>query len=509
MVSLADRQAEGVPRHGRALRARYDAAQATDNYANWWLAADHKSADAAASASIRKTLRSRARYEIGNSPFAKRIINVLARDVIGTGPRLQMHLDDEAANRIVEREFTTWSRAIRLAMKLQVARKAKAGDGEAFLFRGENLGLPSDVVPLDVALIECDRVTTPVYIQITAGKSTVDGIEFDTWGNPAWYHVLKTHPGATFTSLTLQYDRVSADNLTHWFTPERPGQHRGVPEITAALTRLAEFRRWTNAVIDAAQNAAHLAMVFESTSPLSEDDEIPKPLEVVELERNAVTVAPFGHHLGQMKPEQPPATHRAFTRVILTEIGACFEMPYNIAVGDSSEYNYASGRLDHQSYFKKIRDERADCESVILDPLLKDFIEVGRHGFTGLDADALLKDWRRHTWEWDGDEHVDPDKESKGQERRLKIKTTSPQRECARGGANWEEVQDENLTAEFRERKQRLELQKKFGLSDEDMTKTEAARPKDPRGRPEKDDEDAGDAEALIEEKIEETLKRR
>jgi hypothetical protein len=32
-----------------------------------------------------------------------------------------------------------------------------------------------------------------------------------------------------------------------------------------------------------------------------------------------------------------------------------FRSPFNVAAGNSSGYNYASGRLDHQTYFKAIR----------------------------------------------------------------------------------------------------------------------------------------------------------
>jgi len=481
VVVLSEKQ--GRPfRQNRQLRARYDAAQTTVDNANWWAAADLKSADASASAGVRKTLRSRARYEIANSPYARRIINVLARDVIGTGPRLQMHLDDTEANRIVEREFRIWSATINLARKLNLARKAKAGDGEAFLFLAENLGLPDDVVPLDVVPIECDRITTPVFKRGRPGKSTVDGIEFDAYGNPAFYHVLKSHPGDSLTSLMLDYESRPARDVIHWFAADRPGQHRGIPEITAALPRLVEFRRWTNAVIDAAQNAAHLSPVFYTEQTLADDEEIPAPLDVIELERDVATVAPYGYKIGGVKAEHPATTHRDFARVILTEIGACFEMPYNIAVGDSSDYNYASGRLDHQAYFKKIRDDRHECEITVLDRILKAFIETGRYRFAGVRPDLLLQQWRAHTWEWDGDEHVDPDKESRGQERRLRMKTTSPQRECAKAGGNWEEIQDENVEAEMRERRKRLELQKKYGLSDEDMAKTDQAMRRDQRG---------------------------
>ncbi len=34
-------------------------------------------------------------------------------------------------------------------------------------------------------------------------------------------------------------------------------------------------------------------------------------------------------------------------------------MPYNVATGNSSCYNYASGRLDHQTRFKSIRVDQA------------------------------------------------------------------------------------------------------------------------------------------------------
>ena len=45
-------------------------------------------------------------------------------------------------------------------------------------------------------------------------------------------------------------------------------------------------------------------------------------------------------------------------------------MPFNIAAGNSSGYNYSSGRLDHQTYYRQINVERARMEQVILDRVL-------------------------------------------------------------------------------------------------------------------------------------------
>jgi hypothetical protein len=43
---------------------------------------------------------------------------------------------------------------------------------------------------------------------------------------------------------------------------------------------------------------------------------------------------------------------------------------FNIAAANSSGYNYASGRLDHQTYYKAIRVEQSHLECVVLDRIL-------------------------------------------------------------------------------------------------------------------------------------------
>ena len=42
-------------------------------------------------------------------------------------------------------------------------------------------------------------------------------------------------------------------------------------------------------------------------------------------------------------------------------------MPFNVAAGNSSGYNYASGRLDHQTYYRAIRIDQAHLARTVLD----------------------------------------------------------------------------------------------------------------------------------------------
>jgi hypothetical protein len=50
-------------------------------------------------------------------------------------------------------------------------------------------------------------------------------------------------------------------------------------------------------------------------------------------------------------------------------------MPFNVAAGNSSGYNYASGRLDHQTYFKAIRVKQVHLEAVVLDRILAAWLD--------------------------------------------------------------------------------------------------------------------------------------
>ena len=119
------------------VRARFDAAQTTRDNWRHWSSADHLSADMEAAPEVRRTLRMRSRYEVANNSYARGLVQMLANDTIGTGPRLQMLSADETFNDAVEKAFMRWSDAVRLAPKLRTMRMARCQDGEAFAVLAE------------------------------------------------------------------------------------------------------------------------------------------------------------------------------------------------------------------------------------------------------------------------------------------------------------------------------------------------------------------------------------
>ena len=441
-----------------AIRAKYDAAQTTENNRRHWAAADGLSANAANSPQVRRVLRNRARYEVANNSYARGIVLTLANDTIGTGPRLQMLAAERTTNTVVEREFARWAAAVGLAEKLRTMRVAKAEDGEAFAVLTNNAGVQS-AVKLDLRLVEADQVATPL---LQAGLSAVDGIVFDRFGNPREYHILRRHPGDG-GALEVTFDRVPAANVLHYFRTDRPGQARGIPEIMPALPLFAMLREYSLATLDAAKAAAYFAGVLYTDCPANAEADAVEPMDSIELERNTLLTMPGGWKMSQVHAEQPTTSYGDFKHEILNEIARCLNMPFNVAAGNSSGYNYASGRLDHQVYCKAIRVEQAFIGSVILDRIFAAWLKeaVLIEGLLPQSMRELSAD-SAHLWFWDSWEHIDPNKEANAQATRLQNHTTTLAEEYAKRGRDWE--------AELRQRAKELSLMKELGLPLEQPT---------------------------------------
>ncbi len=429
------------------VRARYDAAQTTKDNGKHWAAADHLSADMEAAPEVRRTLRMRSRYEVANNSYAKGLVQMLANDTIGTGPRLQMLSGDEAFNDEVETAFMKWADATKLAAKLRTMRMSRCQDGEAFAVLATNPKV-RDPVKLDLLLIEADRISGD--LKWSYDDTSVDGISFDSWGNPTDYQVLKYHPGDVHYMPGDEAIHVPAEYMLHIFRQDRPGLHRGVPELTAALPLFAQLRRYNLAVLSAAEAAADFAAIlYTDAPPNGESDEV-EPMDSIPLERNMMLTVPAGWKMGQLDPKQPAANHAEFVKIILSEIARCVCSTYGTLAGDFSGHNYASGRLDNQIYHKSILVDRSFWEMEVLNRIFEAWFR--EYSLIAMQTAPV----ERHTWFWDGFPHVDPSKEATAQEKRLACNTTTLASECAKDGRDYMSV--------LRQRAKEFKLMRGLGI---------------------------------------------
>jgi capsid protein len=210
------------------------------------------------------------------------------------------------------------------------------------------------------------------------------------------------------------------------------------------------------------------------------------------------TVMPDGWKLSQIRAEQPTTSYSEFKRELLSEIGRCLQVPVNILLGDSSKHNYASGRLDHQTFFKSIKVEQTLCEQIVLNKIFdlwyREAIRIGLFSerkkqlpFKNINNQQKIKytvtlsrtshsvnpkeisdqrervtspssrsngDATARCWFWDGFEHVDPIKEAKASTARIDSRVSNLAIECAKVGLDWEDV----LVQAAREQHRMMEL---------------------------------------------------
>lgn len=442
-----------VQQFQRRLQARYDAARTTDENERHWANADYLSANAALTSSIRRKLRSRSRYECQeNNSYAKGMILTLANDMIGTGPKLQLLTSDNRVNRLVEQSFAQWAEETRLAEKLRTMRVAKVVDGEAFALFGTNRSL-SHPVSLDIQPVEADLISAPYTSPFLDESKEVDGIRFDDDANPTQYHLLDNHPGSAHAIGFSDGKWISGRNVMHVFRVDRAGQKRGVTEVATALPLFAMLRRFTLATLAAAETAADFAAIMKTSAgatveatTLAED----QWFDAIPLEYRAMLTLPNGWDITQLKAEHPTTTYPMFKSEIINEIARCLNMPFNVAAANSSGYNYSSGRLDHQVYFKSIAVERHQWSCSILGRLFREWVTEAIKSRTSDDRPTVIAlalssvaEELRWSWFWDAHEHVDPSKEANAQSVRLASGTTSRKAEYAKAGIDVDQADAE------------------------------------------------------------------
>lgn len=355
-----------VRAYSRVIQAKYDAARTTVENERYWANSDSLGPISATSASVRATIRKRARYEaVESGSFLRGLICSKVNDVVGKGVSVQIRTKNREFNRQCEARWAQWCRRTGFSIKLRAMASAYFIDGESFAERTTNPNLPTDEVQLDILVSECDRWTDPN----DAGTDPlyIDGIRYDANGNPVSYTRLNQDPHDSFGDQSTT--TLDASEVLHLFKAERPGQRRGVSHLATCLGPAAELRRYRLATIAAAEIASDFAAVMYSEANSFSDapDEMDENFLRVNLERRAMLTLPAGWRIEQLKANQPTAGFDSFCDHYLQEIGRCTLTPLNIVSGTSRNYNFASGRLDYLLYYNANDIDRALIELLILE----------------------------------------------------------------------------------------------------------------------------------------------
>ena len=424
-----------APGRGRPIQAGYAASIDTEETAGLWAYADALDADAANSLSVRAKLRTRMRKERSSNAHAAGILLTHTNYVVGTGPTLRMQTGSAPFNAMVETRWGSWCKAIGFVRKLRTLHLAKTADGEGIARLYSNPAL-ADLVKLDLRPIETDQMSTGYGL---FEPNHVDGVWFDEFGNPTAYDFLLRHPGALGipgAAMPWVSEKVPARYVLHWFRGDRPGQHRGVPELTPSLLLFAQGRRFREAVVGAAETAADYSVIMKMPVGGEGTPDEADPFATLAIEKRMFVATPAGADPYQMRAEQPSTTYEGFNRSIVSEEARPLNMPYSIAAADSVGISFSGGRLDQLGYYVFVENDRDDAESQVLDQLFAVwFVEAcAVYGWNQPAEPAP-----RHAWDWPARPEIDSEKTANARKIKLSSGQTTLTAIHAEDGLDWED----------------------------------------------------------------------
>jgi lambda family phage portal protein len=438
------------------------------------------------------TLRARSRDLVRNNPLALGAISTLANYAVGTGLAVQPKIDREALGLSPE-EASTWQRKAERAFWacadcLDVERtltfrglqvmvfRSSLESGDAFTLR-RYVPRRGDIIGTKVQVIEGDRVCNPRGVYDSPRMAA--GVERDLNGAPVAYHVLQQHPGDVYFRggiAAQEWKRIPAfdeqgGRLTlHHYRKVRPGQTRGVSVFAPVIELVLQLGRYGEAEVAAAVINAFYTVFFtnvgETTNPdtgefIVEEPETPGVDPETEVELGVGTQAELagGEDVKFADPHRPNVNYGAFAEAITKQIAIGVELPYEVLMKHFNS-SYSASRAALLDAWKTFMGWRVWMVETFCQPSYEMVItELVARGI--LEAPGFFEDpFARRAWlsaEWVGDAmgQLDPLKEAKAIETRLKCLVTTLQEETgAYSGKDWEQ----NLEQRAREVEKAAEL---------------------------------------------------
>jgi capsid protein len=379
-----------------------------------WAYADQRSATAHNSTEVRNQLASAARFEYSNNSYCHGVVDKLAYEVVGTGPRLEIEpltpsKRSMAAANTLEERWAEYTQETGFVDKLILSIVEEVIGGECFNMFRVNRSLRTvqvDFEQYEGIQFQSDAMTRALW-DWDSEYPVVDGLRLDRQGNVVEYHKMRSHPGSNTVNMLGQYDEIPADYIVHLYRKSRPSQYRGISHLAPCIELFGKLRRYTEATIETAENAASMLGTIETAfQPNLCTPGSPEPISLPFGSGQLMTL-PDGWKYNPYRPEQPTTVYGDFKREILHEVISCLLIPWNIAASDSSDFNFASGQLDHRIFDRYVKFQRERLERVLINRFLNFWLEFATitPGVipTGLGA-------FRHKWYWPNKEPIDPSK---------------------------------------------------------------------------------------------------
>ena len=319
-----------------------------------------------------------------------------------------------------------------------------------------------------IMTMEADRLCTPMGMEHRA--EIRGGIEFDAYGAPLAYHILKRHPGDAFGLFgahganLLEWDRVPAftawgrQRVIHLHDKERTGQSRGRPIVSAVMREFHMAGKYASNELEASLANSLVAAFLESdldqesAGALFGQDpraawgkSVQQAQSIRKMKGAAIIPLPVGARVSSFTPGRPNQAFEAFMLASLRHIAAGMNLPYELLLKDFSKTSWSSARASLLEAWRYFHGRRRWLTDYWLRPIYELWFEEAANAgeIEAPDFYANKYAYLRARFIFGGRGWVDPVKEAQAAGIRMQLGLSTLEKECAEQGDDYEEVLDQ------------------------------------------------------------------
>ena len=417
------------------------------------------SADSEVKNSLR-ILRNRARSLVRDSDFAKSALRALVNNVVGQGIKHQAQVRmirggrlDERLNSVIEHEWRKWGKAknchaggtLSWNEVQRLCMRSMIETGEVFV-RFVNQRFGDSRVPFGLEVIEADLLDDDYTGFEANGNRVRMGVEINEWGRPVAYHFLTYHPGDYQFSYgnvaKKRRVRVPAEEIIHLYSPERPGQTRGVTAFASAIMRLNNLRGYEEAEIIAARaSSAMMGFVRTPDQELFEDGTF-EDQSVLDFAPGSIRRLAPGEEMQFFSPQRPDDAFTPFVAQMLRAVASGVGCSYTQVSSDFSQSNYSSSRLELIETRAHYRGLQQYIIERLCQPVYEKWMEMavmaGELRVSGFDMDPDR--YYESKWVAPAAQFVDPQKEAEAYKSLIRSGIMTLSQVIALHGGDFEET---------------------------------------------------------------------
>lgn len=427
-------------------------------------------------------VRARVRQLVRDFPYFARAVNILTEYTVGSGIGFQSRVQDKdgklntpVCNRI-EDAFRFWCDEADFAGRLhfdEIIELDKRQDLECgeFLMIRRTLKDPGRYLPLAVQLVEADWLSSSGARPFQAGSNLDQGIETDrVTGRVIGYHF--TDPDGWGKS-----SRVRAENVTHGFHTQRPGQLRGISPFAPGVLVANDLSAMMDSTIDTTKMASKYLAMVETPDPVGRQVGVGVALDtdtgnkIETLENAIIEYLRPGEKVTLSSNPNPGATFGPFVKLVLCMFAVTTGAPYELISGNYEGLNYTVSRTVRNDFAHSLRPICARHIRHACMPIFRLFLDeavlFGKLSLPGYYSNPYP--YLRCEWQPPGMEPIDPLREIKARVDEVANNLRSPQEIIKARGRDIEDVYREIAAAK--------KLADDLGITPEEVSTALAGNP--------------------------------